>query len=389
MKKNNIFGHALLMVKKNKRSYLMLSITIMMSFTFLLSFLIYTDSKIMTNNVETIEQKPYMIESYLTGVDKKIKYTYINNLDKLDKTKYFMSDNVVLESKFRTDYDFTSVILTSNNDMGTFLGMNYEIVREDGKKISLSSNQVMVRSSIYEQLKKEKKDKKIILNIPIETNDGSYKYVNVEVVGGYKPKNEKDNISMNNEIIMSQDTLKNIDYSINETRMFIYTHYPTKVLELANNFDIFTKSVFQDKKEKFPEIQKDLKSKGMIVVVLFILLGINLYSSFVNALNERKFEIGVKRAIGASGKDIIMQFLFEGIIVVLSNIVLSSLLAVSIFIGYKYYNNMIKGSRFIFYLSKYSICMYLVVSIFLTMAFSLMFAIQSSRVEIIKYIKGE
>lgn len=389
MKKNNIFGHALLMVKKNKRSYLMLSITIMMSFTFLLSFLIYTDSKIMTNNVETIEQKPYMIESYLTGVDKKIKYTYINNLDKLDKTKYFMSDNVVLESKFRTDYDFTSVILTSNNDMGTFLGMNYEIVREDGKKISLSSNQVMVRSSIYEQLKKEKKDKKIILNIPIETNDGSYKYVNVEVVGGYKAKNEKDNISMNNEIIMSQDTLKNIDYSINETRMFIYTHYPTKVLELANNFDIFTKSVFQDKKEKFPEIQKDLKSKGMIVVVLFILLGINLYSSFVNALNERKFEIGVKRAIGASGKDIIMQFLFEGIIVVLSNIVLSSLLAVSIFIGYKYYNNMIKGSRFIFYLSKYSICMYLVVSIFLTMAFSLMFAIQSSRVEIIKYIKGE
>ncbi len=33
-----------------------------------------------------------------------------------------------------------------------------------------------------------------------------------------------------------------------------------------------------------------VKNKYIIAIVLFILLAINLYSSFVNALNERKFD---------------------------------------------------------------------------------------------------
>lgn len=45
-----------------------------------------------------------------------------------------------------------------------------------------------------------------------------------------------------------------------------------------------------------------IRDKYIIAAVLFVILGINLYSAFSNALNERKYEIGIKRAIGAGKK---------------------------------------------------------------------------------------
>lgn len=45
-----------------------------------------------------------------------------------------------------------------------------------------------------------------------------------------------------------------------------------------------------------------IRNKYIIAAVLFVILGINLYSAFSNALNERKYEIGIKRAIGAGKK---------------------------------------------------------------------------------------
>lgn len=37
-----------------------------------------------------------------------------------------------------------------------------------------------------------------------------------------------------------------------------------------------------------------IRNKYIIAAVLFVILGINLYSAFSNALNERKYEIGIK-----------------------------------------------------------------------------------------------
>lgn len=387
MKNKELFRHALLMVKKNKRAYIMLSVTIIMSFTFFLSFLIYTDSKIMTDNAATIEQTPYMFETYITGMDTASIYTYITNLSKLDKTKYYISDCIIVENEMREK--FSSIISVPSNSWGVFLRMNYEVVKDDNSGISLKNNQALVRTDIYEQLKKENAGNKICLNIPIVLNNGNIKYVELEVIGGYKAKNTLENITLNSDIIVAQDAVKDIDYAVNESRMYIYSHYPKKVQEISDTLALNTKSVYKDKKEIYPQIQKDLKNKGMIAIILFILLGINLYSSFKNALNERKFEIGVKRALGASSIDVIIQFLYEGMIVVTTNIIISSILSVIMFIGYKCYMMFIKGTSFIFYLSKHSICMYLVVSIFLSLVFSLLFAIQSARVEIIKYLKSE
>ena len=387
MKSKGIFRHALSMVIKNKRAYLMLSITIIMSFTFFLSYLIYTDSKIMTKNADIIKQDSGFVRSITTFADDTTKYTYMQNLDKMDKTKYFIIEEIEADNTIREE--FCGVDVIPNNAWSMYLHYNYELVREDNSTIKLNKNQALVNVDVFNELKGKNKDGKIYMEIPIVLNNGNVKYINVEIIGGYKSKNKTEDVNTGNSVIISKETVQDLDYNVVNEYMFIYTKYPKRVHEMADNLNVMTSSIYQDKQKEFPNIKKELRSKSIIAIVLFVLLGINLYSSFTNALNERKFEIGVKRAIGASGLDIILQFLYEGIIVVFTNVLISSMLAVFIFIGYKWYVTMIKNSYFIFYISKFSIATYLIATMFLTVAFSVMFAVQSARVEIIRYIKGE
>ena len=114
-----------------------------------------------------------------------------------------------------------------------------------------------------------------------------------------------------------------------------------------------------------------------------------MYSSFKNVLEQRKYEIGVKRAVGASGLDIIEQFFFEGIIVVGINVILAIFVTNMMFLVYKLYNEIVLGQEFIIYINNFSKMMFGVVSMFIMFIYSITFAIQSSRVEIIKYLKSE
>ncbi|MBE5934861.1 MAG: ABC transporter permease [Lachnospiraceae bacterium] len=388
MRKKNVFNHAFSMVLKNKRAYALLSVTIVMSFTFLLSFLIYTDSKVISENTEVIMQEPYLFETILTDVDANTRYTYISNLNGVDNTQYYMTEDVLLGDSHSDIFNIPLAV--QGNAWGMHLRYQYEIVMENGDQIELSGNQGVVEQGLYKQLQRNSKGKEIVVKIPIQLKNGNIKYIDINVIGGFKIKNsmEKEALGANN-LIISHDAIKELDYETSNTRMYIYTEYPSKVQEISENLSLFTKSIYKDRYEKYPKIEEQLRNKALIAVLLFILLGINLYSSFNNALNERKFEIGVKRAIGASSKDIILQFLCEGIIVVFTNILISSMLSVFIFIGYKWYMNVVKNTVYIFTVSVHSIGMYLVASIFLTVAFSLLFAVQSAQVEIIKYIKGE
>lgn len=385
--KSSILKHAITMVIKNKRAYLMLSVTIIMSFTFLLSYLIYVDSKIVTNNALIIEQEPYTFETNFANKNDVLKKIYMDNLDKLHNTKYFVSDSVIIGDKVREN--FSSIMTVPCNAWSTYINLYFEIVTKEGDKISLKRNEVLVRDDVYLNLKKNANGEKIYLELPICLNNDKEKYIKVEVVGSYRSKNKVEDGNLENVIIISADTIKDIDYAINGSRVYVYTYYPTKVDEISKNLKLNTTSIYKKKNNIYPKIQVELRSKSLILVILFVLLGINLYSSFKNALNERKFEIGVKRAIGASSKDIIMQFFYEGLMVVFANILVSAMLSITIFIMYKWYMTIVKEVKYIFYLSKYSIAMYLIASVFLTVVFSLMFAVQSSRVEIIKYLKSE
>ena len=118
-------------------------------------------------------------------------------------------------------------------------------------------------------------------------------------------------------------------------------------------------------------------------------MGINLFSSFSNALSGRQFEIGVKQAIGASPWNITLQFLLESLMLMIGNTIISVIIVSDILIIYKFTQRAFCGYNWIVYVSPYSMAMYAVCCFSITVLYSGLFAYKSSKVEIIKHLKKE
>lgn len=118
-------------------------------------------------------------------------------------------------------------------------------------------------------------------------------------------------------------------------------------------------------------------------------MGLNLHSSFSNVLKERRFEIGVKRAIGASRKDIIAQLFIEGMVVMGANIIITILAVANIATIWKLVQWVFFGNLWTINLNFYSVILFVFCTAVITLSSSIIFALKSSQVEIIKYIKAE
>ena len=156
----------------------------------------------------------------------------------------------------------------------------------------------------------------------------------------------------------------------------------------------WVQSMYEWQDNAMEMMQSQAGNKAIIACALLVLLGINLYSSFTNALSERKFEIGVKRAIGASAWSIVLQFLYESIIVMLANILVAVAVVADVFIVYMYIYERTPDewgmyNDFILYISPHSVAMFALCAVTLTIVFSIIFAYKSTRVEIVQYLKAE
>lgn len=174
------------------------------------------------------------------------------------------------------------------------------------------------------------------------------------------------------------------------------TDSPEQVTQLANSMFSHnpTQAVYESQDRATEIMRTEKGTKALIGCVLLALLSINLYSSFSNALNDRKFEIGVKRAMGASAFSIVRQFLYESMIVMLADILLAVVIVMDGLLVYKVIYEATPDRwgdyhDWIIYISPYSIAMFVVCSVAMTVVFSLIFAYKSTQVEIVEYLKAE
>ena len=77
----------------------------------------------------------------------------------------------------------------------------------------------------------------------------------------------------------------------------------------------------------------DLESKmkgfiNAIIVVIIIISGFMIVTIYIFSVKERMYEIGVRRALGASEFDIVYQFIIEGIITALVAGIMTMLVSV-------------------------------------------------------------
>lgn len=402
------------MVKRNIKSYGLLSVTIILSFSFILSFFIYSDSSTynkykkvfsIPKNIITVGQGPFYYKGNnidSSSIDLIKQKILVNRLDKMDNVKYIKYSYIVDELNYYSDSKNkikARIFFVPRNFFPMYMnneGEGYSYIKSVNGKSSISSeNDVIIDTTLFDMIPNNSNKTKTI-NLPINNTKGE-KQIKTFNVAGVVSNNENNVVSQNNDIkeryvdVYISDKLSN-NFKYDDLNNIIYIDAQDKVnnvFNLCKDLNIFTISSFDEQNKAKEEIRNAVYTKSIVVIILIFLLGVNLYSSFNNVLKERAYEIGVKRAIGASKKNIIIQFFLEGIIVIAVNIVISVFASLNLAVIYKFYQKYKLNNQWTIYISSYSILIFLISMIFLGILFSIMFAYRSTKIEIITNLKSE
>lgn len=442
MRKIKLFSalrHAFQMVGRTWKSYALLSVTIVLSFSLLLAYLTFSDSGIYNEYKDLFSYRRQDIRYSIRADDADTLPVLVSSLSDMEDTAYYVT------YVYHLGYSSTRYAFERNGEQVELVGRavtgyllpdhswpedvrgfywsdeRMDIVWLDGgehPEFTLEADQVILTEALYQMLEMDQQEDPVFLlnlqygqKIPLRVA-GYYRDYTCEMWETYRKEWVDHADSGLFDLILSNKfidyaQLDNEDYygdgsnsAMHKVRLQnlylqVYSEAPENVLGLIESVSgkDYT-AVYEMQNAALDEIRPQKQVKAIITCALLLILGINLYSCFTNALNDRKFEIGVKRALGASGFSIVRQFLYESTIVMAANILVSISLVVDIAIVYKYImehtpDELGRYQDYILYLSPYSAAMFAICAVSLTVVFSLIFAYKSTRVEIVQYLKAE
>ena len=427
----SLLRHARTMVGRTFRSYAMLSVTIVLSFSLLLAYLIFTDSSLYNRYKDIFARDRSVItvrDIYLEQAKVNLLLEKAGDIGQTHSYTYFAAGVQI----YGDGTEFTlantgetlsgspvfSVYCLPQNTFGLYeWGEEIPVTWLAGQErdhLSLSPGEAVMEESWFQALGLDEQEEPVYSLCLRDRNTGlkgekeTFVERQVRIVGTVRttePISFDPDLSVlslrgsysPSLLLSAADFGPDVMPKLSWTRTVVfYTDSPEQVEQLAESMRLEggIDSVFQAQNKALETIRTEKRTKAVITAALLLLLGINLYSSFSNALNDRKFEIGVKRAVGASKWSIIRQFLYESILVMLVNILLSIVLVTDLCLVYKrIYETTpnVSGLYFdwIVYASPHSVAMFAVCSVTLTIVFSLIFAYKSTQVEIVQYLKAE
>lgn len=424
MKKGfRILKHSLTMVGRTLRSYMLLSVTIVLSFSLLLGYLGFVDSEIY-NEYKHIFQINRGILKVNDGLENTAKFdALLEKVSQMDNTCFYTvydaGTPMMSDGRFTTDDGLTlpprqiSVFYLSGYvwEFIRHTGEQYDLQWIDGREhdgVDLRQGEAILDLATFNALGLDEMEEPIytfrFLTDGRERLETTVKIVGTVDLGGSFYKQTDDGLDYNYDYspMLLLPMAGMTDESIAELSPIryavFYSENPEKVYQLATDigFELaLSDSVFRWQDAVRETIMTRKSTKALITCAMLLILGINLYSSFSNALSERKFEIGVKRAIGASSFAIVRQFLYESMIVMVVNILISVALVVDVGLVFRLVMQSTVGptnpyyQTYTLYLSPHSIGMFLTCSLTLTVVFSLIFAYKSTQVQVIDYLKAE
>lgn len=437
-----ILRHAFQMVGRTWKSYALLSVTIVLSFSLLLGYLTFSDSTIYNEHKELFSYRRQDLQFYIYDYQVEEIQLLVDNLSAMEDTAYYLvycydlgrlGDRYTVQPDPAVDsqrnlWDSINAFMLPDHSWpedvtNYFYGGRSDIVWLDGqehKDFTLEKDEVIVTAALYRLLEMDRQEnpvfplyiqngQKIPLRVAGYTKDFTSEiWRNLQKKSSYLQGTADNNmltLFLSNKFI-EYAQLANPDYydtslggyyapNLGGLSLHVYSETPEAVVSLLETMGLRNySSIYQRQDEVLDAIRPQKQIKAIITCALLLLLGINLYSSFTNAMNDRKYEIGVKRALGANGWSIVRQFLYESFIVMTANILLSIALVADVAIIYKYIAEHTPDKNgvypdFILYISPYSVAMFGVCAVTLTIVFSLIFAYKSTRVEIVQYLKAE
>lgn len=422
----SVLRHAAQMVGRTLRSYMLLSVTIVLSFSLLLGYLLYTDTKLYNDYKKLFS----LSRNIVMAGDPNRNASKMNALhaeaEELGDTYHmtFFAGNEQFATNLPGEDDpekaFSTVnyiVAAPNNAWDLYLESVGDYVApmeihwlegQEREGCRLEGDEALVSEGVFYALGLDRQETPLLHIQPEEGVGADFSEIRltVRIVGTIRDtaplvvQDEVGNLQYDRNYqmrtVVSMELLNPVRFPDADLWQYtvFYTEHPEQVAQLSEKMGCNTYSVYEQQNEALETIRVEKRNKAIIACALLLLLGINLYSSFTNALNDRKFEIGVKRAIGASGWSIVRQFLYESLLVMAVNIALAVVLVTDIAIVYKYIYERIPDAlgsynRFVLYISPYSLGMFGLCAVTLTVVFSLIFAYQSTQVEIVQYLKAE
>lgn len=457
-----ILRHAVKMIGRTLKSYALLSVTIVLTFSLFLGYLLYTDSTAYNRYKDILSQPREKMHFYDHTMGVKKLGVFLEKASEIGKTSLSIvyhcgiQYNFILENTYQKNdpdsveddicYEYTFLDLYALPDhtwVGDIPIDAYDMDRItwlDGREaadITLAEDEVILPEEIYRLLGMDKMEQPLftlpvsyhyaytlrvvgvlkdpapltvdVLEVGKELEYGEYSYFDEKGNQVFPPIGYTENRfghyyreANGFRLLVSQKLLNpetmpmdSMDADSWSRYVYIHTDSPEQVHTLADSLGYqMREAVYERQDAAKAELRSTMGTKAVIAAALLLLLGINLYSCFTNALDDRRFEIGIKRAVGASGWSIVWQFLYESLLVVLANIAVCVVLVGNVFVVYKYFAERTPDAfgnfpEWVVYISPYSIAMFLVCSLTLAVVFSLIFAYKSTRVEIVKYLKAE
>ena len=388
---------------------MMLSVTIILSFSLLLGYLMFVDSSLFNDYKVLLSCDPNVVLAYSYDQNGYAHNSLSESIDDIDSSAshymYYTSNTKLMQYDYNISAQLVFIPMGDVPVYQYYLYSTDKDIYQVAKEVELIKgkdafylleNEAVVNESFYKTISPQG-ELPVEIDVPVTWSDESVTWVRLNIVGVCKD-DSRNNIPQGAEntmmvtIYLSQEQIgdKNASDLFSLTRLtWAYSEKAEEIDASAKQLGMISHCIKDQQLEAMVVIKAQKATKGIVAIILMVLLGINLYSSFSNALNDRKFEIGVKRAIGASSWDIIRQFLYEGLVVMITNIVLSILVVTNIAIAYKAYQYIVEDVQWVIDISIYSVIIFGVCSIFLTIVFSLLFAYKSTRIEIVKYLKAE
>lgn len=415
----SLIRHAATMTRRNFRAYAMLSVTITLSFTLLLCYFAFSDSKLYNTYKKVFSWDRNLVEIWDDSGSQGRYQALLEQLETQDVHAYtamyagaYLLPTNMTDQQGRLLWEsFGDIMCVPSHVWRLYRNDRkpYEITWLDGRSsagIKLSAGEALLDDYTFRLLGLHEKEDPVF-TFPIRSFSGSGADQTVRIVGTF-PLSEEFSLKIipdSQEVVildyrpklilplegMEPKLLSALEWG---RHVVVYTPNPEQVYQLADEMGFQADAPYLYQNSALKAMQQQKQIKAVISAALFLLLGFNLYSSFNNALNDRKFEIGVKRALGAPKWSIVRQFFYESMLVMLLNILLSVVLTMITALLYKLIYEAIPDQfgiyhEFVLYLSPYSIAMFLTCSVFLSVIFTLIFAYKSTQVQVVDYLKAE
>lgn len=375
------------MTEKMWKLYLFLIVTMSLSLSFLLCFFIYTDT------VEYNDNKWYFSKP------KEIITLSNPNINKLDALEQkiqnekgivyykYLNQGSGYESCLGREFE---IYFIPNNIQTLYFDNLMSLELSSEEKISLNDNQIYVSNHLYETLPVDNNGRRYV-DLPIRYIENKNRVKRYYVKECYKSTDneEESSITLREKVFVSLNSIQANQIDYENIGVGIITNRLEEMISTLQTLGIEYNSVYELQEAAKQVMRTDVYIKTIVAIMLYILLGINIYSSFSNTLSKRKFEIGVRRAIGATKGDITLQFFIESIYIMCISILISVFLVVYILMCYKIVMLNYFSKKVTIYITTNSIITFAIMSFFMSFCFSLVFSYKATKVQIVSYLKGE